>query len=254
MCYRIILFKSLTTVGGYMTVDFRKSVEIIKGFSVSLTSLDGSSVLKNCNFNFKEGDVFKLKGKLGHCSEFLKMLGFLEVNYSGQVFVNENNVQDMSFEEFQGYRLNIGYSFDFGGLLNNRTIRENILLPLQYHNEISNEEAEDLVDSYINKFSLEEFGDLRPAMTPGYVRKLACVIRSLVLKPEVLVMDGPTTAIDHGRSKILVSLIKEKLENKEIKILLFSSTYEEGFSEWSPKTLEIKDGGLIGLDNGDVAA
>lgn len=254
MCDRFILLKSIDSSGGAVMDSIRKDVEVLKAFDLSLTSLDGSKVLESSSFHFKEGDVYKITGKLGHCSEFLKMMGFLEVNYSGQLFVNQLDVSDLSFEEFQGYRLNIGYTFDFGGLLNNRTIKENILLPLQYHMEVDFEEAEGIVEDYLARFKLLEFKDLRPAMTPGYVRKLGCVIRSLVGNPQILVMDGPTTAIDKERSQTLIDIVKEKLDKKEVKMVLFSSTYDGGFTEWNPKILRLEDGKLLGLENGEEAA
>ena len=159
----------------------------------------------------------------------------------GKLFYNNDDVLDYSFDEFQNYRLNVGYSFDYGGLLNNKTIKENILLPLHYHNELDAEEAEKRVEDYLARYMLEEFADLRPAMTPGYVRKLACVVRSLALDPEVLFLDGPTTAVDKERANILVNEIANSVQQGKVKIVIFTTTYESGFEAWKAKELDMSD-------------
>lgn len=231
----------------------RKDIQTIHGKEMSLNALDGSNVLSNSSFYFEAGDVYRIEGKQGDCSEFLKMISVLNTKWNGAFYFNDDDLNEMSFEEFQSYRLNLAYSFDHGGLLNNKSILENILLPLQYHNELSLEESQALCLEYLEKFDLIEFKDLRPAMTPGYVRKLACVIRSLTQRPQVLVMDGPTTAIDREKSQLLVDIINEKRLSGEIKILLFSTTYETGFEKWEPKTLKLSSHGIELVNQEDQA-
>jgi ABC-type lipoprotein export system ATPase subunit len=231
----------------------RKDIRKIQGSHMKLEALDGSKVLDGTSFYFEEGDVYRIDGKQGNCSEFLKLLSVLNTKWSGNYYFNDDNLNEMSFEEFQSYRLNIAYTFDHGGLLNNKSILDNILLPLQYHNELSSEEALKISLEYLERFELLEFKDLRPAMTPGYVRKLACVIRSLTQRPQVLVMDGPTTAIDREKSQLLIDIINEKRKSGEIKILLFSTTYETGFETWEPKTLLLSQSGIELVNSKDQA-
>ena len=224
--------------------NLRKDIEDISLRNFSVRSLTGEDVLQGIDYDFKRGEVYRIKGALGDCSEFLKALGFIHKNSQGSILVNGEDAMEFSFEEFTKYRFNIGYTFDYGGLLNNKTIKENITLPLQYHNEFHADEIEEAADWFLSYFDINQFANLRPAMTPGFVRKLGCIIRCLIVKPQVLVMDGPTAALDKIRSENLVRYIYEKFETTEIRMILFSTSYDGSFEPWSPKTLEIKEQSL----------
>lgn len=112
-------------------------------------------------------------------STVLQLMAGLLQPQQGKYLINNENVAEMSFEEFLPYRLSIGYSFDYGGLINNRTIFENIILPLVYHKILPYEEARLQVDGLLKRFELEKFRNQRPAHIPGRVRKVACLLKKL---------------------------------------------------------------------------
>ncbi|MEC9281325.1 MAG: ATP-binding cassette domain-containing protein [Bdellovibrionota bacterium] len=227
-----------------------KSIEL-KGFG--LTSLNNEEVLKNVFQKFESGCAYRIQGALGDCSELLKALAFIHDQVEGEVLVNSQNALDFSFEEFHPWRMNIAYTFDYGGLLNNRSIKENIALPLQYHDELELSEIDGLVEEYLKLFNIFEFKDLRPAMTPGFVRKLGCIIRSLIVQPEVLIMDGPTASLDKERSETLVNYVSDKFHDGSIKMIFYSTSYEGSFKTWEAESFEISSGNLIGLNTGELA-
>ena len=71
----------------------------------------------------------------------MRLLAGLEQPTRGAYLINGKNVGEMSFEESLPYRLAIGYGYDYGGLIHNRTLKDNVLLPLIYHKLVSEKEA-----------------------------------------------------------------------------------------------------------------
>lgn len=156
--------------------------------------------------------IYNLKGQHDSCSYFLRMLIGLKIPIQGSYQINGHDVCQMSFEEFLPFRLEMGYSFDYGGLLSNRTILENVILGSQYHKLLSNKDADKRARNWMGEMGCSPYLDLRPFHVPGYVRKLACVVRSLLHYPRLLLLESPTTAVDLESSMRLINWLLD--ENK----------------------------------------
>ncbi|MFK8138436.1 MAG: ATP-binding cassette domain-containing protein [Bdellovibrionales bacterium] len=224
---------------GFENSKLRTAVDRISLESVLLKDIKGQVCLVEPKFSFQAGKVYQLSGKLGFCSELMRMLALIKKPDEGELLINGESVFELTFNESIPYKLNIGYGFDTGGLINNKTIFENLMLPLEYHREITYDEACQVIDSYLELFSLSEYRDVRPALVPGFVRKLVCIIRSFIHQPEILILDGPTTAVDMDRSAILKREIKRQLDSGSLKFLIFSTSYEDGFRLWDPIKLSL---------------
>lgn len=203
------------------------------------------ATLLNCDFEFPTGYVTWIKSMEGAGkSTLLQILAGLLIPQSGSYFINDDNVVNMTFEDFLKYRLAIGYTFDYGGLINNMTIQDNLLLPLVYHDLIPREEAKKRVESYIKKFDLEKFRSERPAHVPGRVRKLACLLRSLVIQPQMLLMDDPSVGLGADTTKLFADTIDE-LRSEGFLKHVFVSSYDEKF-------MSLLDYNIIQLDQGQI--
>jgi ABC-type lipoprotein export system ATPase subunit len=160
-------------------------------------------------------------------STLLKILSGLLTPQSGRYLINGENVSDMSFEEFLPYRLNMGYSFDMGGLLNNRSLAENLLLPLQYHKLFTPNEAFERVHQVTENFGMHETRDLRPFAVPGSQRKLTCVIRALIHSPQVAFLDDPLTGLKQDNLNDLFHFVEEAYANRSLRQIFFTSENPE---------------------------
>jgi phospholipid/cholesterol/gamma-HCH transport system ATP-binding protein len=171
--------------------------------------------------------VVALKGNFGAGkSTVLKLLATLAEPNSGEYWINDHLVSDMSFEELIPFRLKMGYGFDYGGLLNNKSLRDNLMLPLQYHKLTSSEEMAERVSGLMEKFDLSFVGSHRPSSVSGSQRKLTCVLRALVVNPEVLLLDNPTHGLNENAVGLLIDEIRLRRESGELKHVFLVSDDE----------------------------
>lgn len=202
-----------------------------------------SPLIHNADFDFPMNEVVWVKGTEGQGkSTLLQVLAGLLTPQSGFFYINDKNVLDMSFEEFLPYRLAIGYTFDYGGLISNRTVYDNLMLPLAYHKIVSTNEAKARVEDIIKKFDIEKFAHERPAHIPGRVRKLACLLRALVMHPQVLLMDDPSVGLGQDTLYTFVDYIHSLRKEGHLKHIFMSSYDEKYMSLFNYQIIHIDDG------------
>lgn len=192
--------------------------------NVSFQHDEHHRVLENCSFAFPLESVVRIHGPHG-CgkSTLLKLLACLLEPQGGEIVVDGQVVNEMSFEELIPLRLKIGYAFDYGGLLNNMTIRQNLLLPVLYHKIMPADEAEAHVDSLIEMFSLQRSAQYRPSAISGGQRKLACVARSFVLNPEMVILDDPTQGLSDKATEKLIQVIGQRMAEKTLRHIFLTT-------------------------------
>lgn len=204
-------------------------------------------ILHNADFEFPENQVCWVRSEEGEGkSTVLQILAGLELPRLGDYLINDQSTREMSFEEFLPLRLKIGYSFDYGGLINNRSLKDNLLLPLLYHKLMPVKMAYQRVDHLIETFDFKKFADERPAHVPGRLRKLACLLRSIVHEPSLLVLDDPFVGLGQETSEKFINLIKKSREEGKMQAVFLSSYDENLVKQFNPQTVHI-DGGQIYL-------
>lgn len=201
--------------------------------------------LTACDFEFPSSSIVRVKSPEGAGkSTLLQILAGLILPQSGSYFINDLDVVDMSFEEFLPFRLRIGFTFDYGGLINNRTIAENLLLPLEYHKIISSEEARARVEDMLERFDLVKFRNERPAHVPGRVRKLAVLLRAVVIFPQMLLLDDPSVGLGEGTQVIFAEMLNEFRRDGRLRHIVISS-YDDKFMDLFSHEVVHLDGGLL---------
>lgn len=194
---------------------------------VGFSYMAGSPVLDSVSLTIPMGEVTHVTGPSGQGqSTLLKMLSFLAQPTSGRILINDSVASEMSFEEFLPWRLEIGYTFENGGLLSNRTLEENLMLPHLYHNLSDVDELRETIANIAKKFRFQTLLDRRPALVSGGLRKLITILRPVLLKPSFLVMDDPFSGLDPDTTKTLETLIFELRGKGEIETICFTSRDE----------------------------
>ncbi len=222
----------------------REPIQSIVFKNASFFTANGQPVFENLNFSFPMGEVVWLKGQSGAGkSVILKMLCGLIMPSSGRILINGKVISDMTFEEFAPLRCNMGYSFDFGGLINNRNIRANLTLATEYHNFESgrDEEIVPTIDYYLEQFNLKSVEKERPSSIAGGLRKAACVARAFVHEPELLLLDDPSTGLRGDTCAKLIKLIDMKKTSGCLKHTIVASDDEVFMKKLNAKTIDMNE-------------
>jgi phospholipid/cholesterol/gamma-HCH transport system ATP-binding protein len=177
-------------------------------------------------------------------SLLLQMVGGILAPPKGQIFYNGLNLFDTEFESSLQLRLQVGYAFDLGGLLHNRTLFENLMLPLQYHKVMSFVEAERKIKTLFEQFQIMKYQDLRPSFVSGSVRKMSILLRSILFHPRFLILDDPFVGLSPFQRQEFVTLI-ETLRNKTgfLHLLFTDSTKSHLFKK--DGSYELSSEGLL---------
>lgn len=183
-------------------------------------------------------------------SALLKILCGLLTPKQGSYFLNGHDVCEMAFEEFLPYRKRIGYGFDYGGLLANRTLWDNLMLPLQYHNEVDYETAEARVRDLMNRFALLPFKDRRPAAVSGAIRKATAIARAFVMRPPMLILDDPFVGLDREAIQAMFAMIESHRAEHGLEHVFFTSRGEAVSYKLANHVVLIENGHLQ-LETGD---
>lgn len=207
----------------------RQEIKSLKFENLSFRYNDSSSIFEDISFDFPLDQItcFKSYNTGAGRSTLMQLLAGLETANDGKYLINDLNVNEMSFEEFLPFRLSIGYAFDTGGLIHNKTIAENLILPLLYHNFQNPTDAENKVNSYLNTFGIAKYKDQRPSSVQGSVRKIACLIRPLLLEPQMLLLDDPSVGIPQETALKYFDFVNELRQKKTIRHIFISSNDEK---------------------------
>jgi ABC-type multidrug transport system ATPase subunit len=176
-----------------------------------------------------QAGVVVIRGAQGAgSSTLMQILAGLQPPASGSYLINGVAVENMSFEEFLPFRLRMGYAFDMGGLISNRTLFENLVLPLNYHKICSVQEAERRVLALMERFQLINFKDLRIAYVSASLRKMTVLIRSIIMEPEILFLDDPNIRISKEAQQMYAELLRELINNGTLHTI-FIASFDESF-------------------------
>jgi ABC-type ATPase involved in cell division len=220
-------------------------IEKLRFENLSFKPEGQDAIFENVDFDFPMNQLVWVKAEHGSGrSTLLQLLAALQMPTRGNYFINEQNVAEMSFEEFLPYRLAIGYGFDMGGLIHNRTLFENLMLPLNYHKLLSPEEATERVTKYLKDFGLWKYKDQRPSFISGGSKKLACLIRAVIMHPQMVLLDDPTVGVPQETSLKFFDLLEKLKKDGELKHI-FISSFDDKFMGSIEHTEIFIEGGLL---------
>jgi phospholipid/cholesterol/gamma-HCH transport system ATP-binding protein len=173
-------------------------------------SFGKNEVLRDINLKIEKGENLVVFGKSGSGkSVTIKCLvGLIEPD-AGKVTVLGKEVADLEEEELNSLRKKVGFLFQSAALYDSMTVRENLEFPLRDLKSGNKEETEALVREALKNVGLEEAIDKMPSELSGGMRKRVGLARTLILKPEIMLYDEPTTGLDPITSKEISKLILE---------------------------------------------
>jgi phospholipid/cholesterol/gamma-HCH transport system ATP-binding protein len=156
-------------------------------------SFGGQEVLKGVDFDVQPGEIFVIMGPSGSGkSVLLKHLIGLEMPDAGEILINGETVA--SVEIAAKYRMAL--VFQSGALLNSLTVGENVGLYLTEHRLKPPEEIERIVAEKLQAIGLADASDKMPGELSGGMKKRAAIARALVIEPQLILYDEPTSELD----------------------------------------------------------
>jgi phospholipid/cholesterol/gamma-HCH transport system ATP-binding protein len=190
-----------------ITIDNATPVIDIKGLYKSFGK--DNHVLKGVNISVKKGENLVVLGRSGSGKSIaIKCLVGLVKADKGEIKVFDKDITLLDEHHLNEVRLRIGFLFQNGALYDSMTVRQNLEFPLRRHSkELSSKEVDDAVKETLESVGLAEAIDKMPSELSGGMRKRIGLARTLILKPEVLLYDEPTTGLDTITSREISDLI-----------------------------------------------
>jgi phospholipid/cholesterol/gamma-HCH transport system ATP-binding protein len=173
-------------------------------------SFGAQRVLRGLNLAVSKGETFSILGKSGTGkSVTLKCIVGLMVPDSGDISVDSMDVDIHDRKTLKKIRRMIGFLFQGGALYDSMNIRENMVFNLTRHHKVKHSEASEKAAHYLSLVGLADFIDKMPSELSGGMRKRAALARALVIEPQILLYDEPTTGLDPITSAEIGELIRE---------------------------------------------
>ncbi|MBN1187737.1 MAG: ATP-binding cassette domain-containing protein [Bacteroidales bacterium] len=172
-------------------------------------SFDGKEILEDVNLELYRGENIVVLGKSGQGkSVLIKCIIGLMMPDAGEIYVFGKDIINMKEQELNEIRKKIGFLFQSGALYDSMTVRENLAFPL-IQNKVTHDhdEIEFLIDDVLESVGLLEAKDKMPSELSGGMKKRIGLARTLILKPEIILYDEPTTGLDPVIAKGISNLI-----------------------------------------------
>jgi len=172
-------------------------------------SFGENKVLNGVNMDLYRGENMVVLGKSGSGkSVLIKIIIGLMSPDTGSVYVLNNDVCKLNSTELDKMRIKVGFLFQSNALYDSMTVRENLEFPLRRHwIKTNKEEVNRLVMEALTNVGLPHTVDMMPSELSGGMRKRIALARTLILKPEIILYDEPTTGLDPITGKEISNLI-----------------------------------------------
>jgi phospholipid/cholesterol/gamma-HCH transport system ATP-binding protein len=171
-------------------------------------SFGNNHVLKGVNLKIEKGENLVVFGKSGSGKSVLIkcLVGLLEAD-DGNVILFGSDIGLLKESELNLLRKRVGFLFQSAALYDSMSVRENLEFPLRDLKSKPREEKDALVIEALKNVGLENAIDKMPSELSGGMRKRVGLARTLILKPEIILYDEPTTGLDPITSKEISQLI-----------------------------------------------
>ena len=172
-------------------------------------SFGNNCVLKDISFKIKKGENLVILGKSGSGkSVLIKCLAGLIDHEKGSLAILGKQISDLNQNERGEIRKKVGFLFQSGALYDSMSVKENLEFPLKKALRLkSKEKIKSLVDEALDNIGLSKSINKMPSELSGGMRKRLSLARTLILQPEIVLYDEPTTGLDPITSKEISHLI-----------------------------------------------
>ena len=186
-------------------------------------------VLKNISLTINKGDVIAIIGPSG-CgkSTFIRMLNLLERPTSGKIYFDGKELTGLPQNTLIDITPKIGMVFQQFNLFQNLTVKQNITLSPVLHNIYTRKEADEWAMQMLERVGLAEHADKYPSQLSGGQQQRVSIIRTIAMKPSIVLFDEPTSALDPEMVNEVLSMMKELADDGMTMVVV---THEMKFAQ-----------------------
>lgn len=203
------------------------------------------TALRGVDLAVQPGEFVALMGPSGSGkSTLLHLAGGLALPTSGEVLVDGKSLADLSAADRAVLRRDVlGYVFQELNLLPGLTALENVAFPLELAG-LRTRPARTAALGALAEVGIEELASRMPAELSGGQSQRVAIARSLVGPRRLLLADEPTGALDSVSGRDIIALLRSRADEGAGVVLV---THEPRFAAWADRTLQLRDGGVVGV-------
>lgn len=203
-------------------------------------------VLKGISTDIKEGEVISIIGPSGSGkSTFLRCINRLEEPTNGEIDIEGENIVSPKVD-INKIREKVGMVFQHFNLFPHKTVLENITIGPIKLKKVSQEEAEKIAISLLDKVGLADKKDVYPNKLSGGQKQRVAIARALAMNPKVILFDEPTSALDPEMIGEVLEVMRDLAREGMTMIVV---THEMGFARTVANRVFFMDQGTI-LEDG----
>lgn len=199
-------------------------IKIVNLDKIYTSSKKETVALKNINLEINDGEIFGIIGLSGAGkSTLIRCINLLEKPTNGQIYINDTDITKVSKKELLKMRTKIGMIFQNFNLLEQKTVLQNVLFPLEIA-KVDKSTAKDKALELIKLVGLENKINNYPSELSGGEKQRVAIARALTTNPDVILSDEATSALDPNTTQTILELLKKI--NREYKITIIVITHE----------------------------
>lgn len=200
-------------------------------------------VLTDLNLEIEKGERIAIIGPSGSGkTTLLNLIGAIDLPDSGDIIFNNTNITGYSKKQLAGFRnTNLGFIFQLHHLMPQLSLLENVLLPVLPKGKILKEHKA-WAEYLIKKVGIWEQRNQKPSELSGGECQRTAVVRALINKPELILADEPTGALDEDNANALSALLIQL--SKEENVTLVTVTHSQEFAKKMERRYTLRNGKL----------
>lgn len=186
-------------------------------------SFGSDEILKGVNLKIETGQTLALIGGSGKGKSVLlkHIIGLIKPD-KGNIYINQQNINNLRGRALKNLKDQLGIVFQFGALFDSLTVFDNVAFPLIEKTKLTKTQINDKVLEELRSVGLESDKDKYPAQISGGMRKRVALARCLVLNPKVIFFDEPTTGLDPVIAQSIYRIIRELQEHRQVTAMIVS--------------------------------